>query len=226
MLVGAWAADFELMLGNVEAAARWAETSGLSVDEPPVFWREDRHFAYARVLLAQKRPDQARRVLAHLERYARRTGLMRSLISVYVLQAASSLALGDRNQALASLEEAVHLAAPEGYRRVFLDEGPAILALLPAVHRAAPQFVDSLLGESTPDHDRRAVPIQPIVEPLSERELEVLRLMADGLSNQEIAGKLFITVGTVKTHVHHICGKLAVASRVQAAARARELGLL
>jgi LuxR family maltose regulon positive regulatory protein len=103
-----------------------------------------------------------------------------------------------------------------------------VLELLPGVRRAAPEFVDDLLSGVPPVRAPAGPPLseQPLIEPLSERELEVLGLMAEGLSNQEIAGKLFISVGTVKTHVHNICGKLDVASRTQAVAQARELGLL
>jgi LuxR family maltose regulon positive regulatory protein len=236
-LVACWEADFQLKLGNVEAAARWAETSGLSPTDSPAFLRETEYFTYARVLLAQNRPAEARMLLANLEGYARSSGLVRSLITVCILQALTQLALGEKEQALARLEEAVRLAAPEGYRRAFLDEGPAVLALLPAVRRQAPEFVDSLLACTLAEPSGSPSPrgvrgdgsrprSQPLIEPLSERELEVLGLMAEGLSNQEIAAKLFISVGTVKTHVHNICGKLAVGSRTQAAAQARELGLL
>lgn len=228
VLTAGWEADFQLRLGNVEAAARWAETSGLSPVDSPVFLREAEYFTYARVLLAQNRPDEARTLLTNLEHYARSNSLVRSLITVCILQALVQLAFAGREQALARLEEAVRLAAPEGYRRAFLDEGQAVLALLPGVRHIAPEFVDSLLASApaAPGRDRPAAPAQPLVEPLSEREIEVLRLMAEGLSNQEIAGKLFISVGTVKTHVHNICGKLAAGSRTQAAAQARALGLL
>jgi LuxR family maltose regulon positive regulatory protein len=186
------------------------------------------------VLLAQKRPAEARRLLLNLEQYARSSGLTRSLITASILQALAQQALGHKDQALACLGEAVGLAAPEGYRRAFLDEGPVILALLPGVRRHEPEFVDDLLGGATAvatggqrgkgegSHPRP----QPLVEPLSEREMDVLKLVAEGLSNQEIASRLFISVGTVKTHVHNICGKLAASSRTQAAAQARELGLL
>jgi LuxR family maltose regulon positive regulatory protein len=227
-LVGAWEADFELRLGNVDAAVRWAESAGLLPTDSPDFSREAEYLTYARVLLAQKRPAEARTLLANLERYARSSGLVRSLITICILQELAQLALGEKEQALARLEEAVRLAAPEGYRRAFLDEGPAVLAILPDVRRQAPEFIDSLLAAAPAELSRQkhVQRKQPLIEPLSERELEVLGLMAEGLSNQEIAGKLFISVGTVKTHVHNICGKLAACSRTQAAAQARELGLL
>jgi LuxR family maltose regulon positive regulatory protein len=226
--VGAWEADFELRLGNVDAAARWAESAGLLLTDSPDLSREAEYLTYARVLLAQKRPAEVLTLLANLERYARSSGLVRSLITVCILQALAQLAQGEKVQALACLEEAVRLAAPEGYRRAFLDEGPAVLAILPELRARAPELIDSLLAGAPANlsRDKTAPRQQPLIEPLSERELEVLRLMAEGLSNQEIAAQLFISVGTVKTHVHNICGKLAVGSRTQAAAQARQLGLL
>ena len=233
-LVAAWEADFQLKLGNVEAAARWAETSGLSPTDPPAFLREAEHFTYARVLLAQKRPAEARTLLDQYERFARKGERYRSLITICILQARVRQALGHDEQAYACLEEALRLAAPEGYARAFLDEGQSILKLLPPVRHVAPAFVDALIAALGAEHQgaREVHPEHPdarppsLIEPLTGRELEVLQLVASGMSNGEIAGRLIITVGTVKTHVHNICGKLAVRSRTQAVARARELALI
>jgi LuxR family maltose regulon positive regulatory protein len=227
-LVAAYEADFQLTLGNVQATARWAETAGVSPTDSPVFVREAEYFTYARLLLAQNRPAEARTLLSNLERYARSGGLVRSLITVHILQALAQQALGQKEQAMACLEEAVRLAAPEGYRRAFLDEGQAVLALLPGVRHLTPDFVDGLLGGVPPEPGReRTISVQQsLVEPLSERELEVLGLVAEGLSNREIADKLVLSVGTVKTHVHNIFGKLGVEARPRAIARARELDLI
>ena len=222
-------ADLALRMGNVEAAARWAETAGLSPADIPHFVREGEYLTFARVLLAQGRPAEARAVLANLERFAQARGLRRSLLTVYLLLAQAEGALGQEAEALASLEKALHLAAPAGYLRAFLDEGPALQGLLPSVRHAAPVFVDHVL-DALSSARRTPLPAMPpspaLVEPLSERELEVLGLVAQGLTNREIADRLFITVGTVKTHVHNIYGKLDVRSRTQAAAQARHLGLL
>jgi LuxR family maltose regulon positive regulatory protein len=234
--VAAYEADFMLRMGNVEAAARWAETAGLSPADPPQFAQEGEYATFARLLLAQDRPAEAQEVLANLERFAQARGHLRSLLTVHVLRTRAARALGHGAEALASLTEAVHLAAPAGYSRVFLDEGPAVVELLLKVRRAAPGFVDLVLEAST--SERRQVPgeeqasptpVPPtpsLIEPLSERELEVLELVAQGLSNRQIAERLFITVGTVKTHAHNIYGKLAVQRRTEAIARARELGLV
>jgi LuxR family maltose regulon positive regulatory protein len=226
--VAACEADLNSRLGDIDAVARWAEQAGLSPGDPPSFLRESEYLTYARLLLHQRRLEEVHTLLANLERHAQERGLQRSLIAIHILQALTQQALGHKEQALARFEQAVRLAAPGGYRRAFLDEGQPALELLPAVRRLAPQFVDELLAcaPAEPSCDRLAPQKQPLVEPLSERELEVLALLAEGLSNREIADKLFVSVGTVKTHVHNIYGKLGVGGRTQATAEARELGLL
>jgi LuxR family maltose regulon positive regulatory protein len=226
--VAACEADLHLRLGDVDAAARWAETAGLSPADTPQFAREGEYFTLARLLLARDRPAEARVLLANLEQYAQTRSLYRSLLTVHILRAKAERALGEEAEALAHLEKGLRLAAPAGYLRPFLDEGQAVLELLPRVRHLVPEFVGELLGgaPAEPVHPRPAPSQQPLIEPLSERELEVLGLVAQGLSNREMAERLLITVGTVKTHVHNIYGKLGVRGRTQAAARARELELL
>ena len=152
------------------------------------------------------------------------------LVETLVLQA---MALHSQNKtvhAFTVLEKALSLAKPEGYVRVFVDEGPPMVALLrQAVSQSIlPDYTGRLLaafGEE-PRGAAEGKPISALIEPLSERELQVLRLVADGLSNQEIADALILAVGTVKAHVHNIYGKLGVHGRTQAIARAREQSLL
>ncbi len=221
-------ADIQIKQGDIEAAARWAETAGLSSSDMPNPLREGDYFTFARLLLAQDRLDEVDRLLSSFEQFAYEGGRQRSLITVYILQALLCRSRGDTKQVIPCLESALQLAAAEGYRRAFLDEGQALIDLLPTVRHLSPDFVDLLLEDAQAEPGLRIPsPLsQPLIEPLSERELDVLRLVADGLTNREIAERLILSVGTVKTHVHNIYGKLDVRGRTQAIARARELEIL
>jgi LuxR family maltose regulon positive regulatory protein len=177
-------------------------------------------------------------VLAYLERQsqvAETSGLMWLRIKVYALQALAYYALGDSTQAMEKLGHALSLAEPEGYIRIFVDEGAPMAALLQlaATKGFAPNYIDKLLAvfpaeeqtvSSSPVLLRPPAPL--LIEPLTPRELEVLQLIAAGHSNQEIARALVVSVGTVKKHLNNIFGKLNVTSRTQAVARAREFQLL
>ena len=228
-----WLAALEaqgsLHQGELPAAIRWAEAAQLAPADTPQPFYELVYSVYARALLAQDRPKDARTLLATMEHSAGKGGRNRRLITIYLQQALVQQALGHKGQALARIEDALRLAAPEGYRRAFLDEGSPIVELLPQV-RIAPDFVDQVLGEA------RAAGIEPVIpqaphaqtlaDPLSARELQVLRLLAAGLSSTEVARELYIAVGTARTHIKNIYGKLDVHSRVEAVIRAQELGLV
>jgi LuxR family maltose regulon positive regulatory protein len=219
-------ADIRLKEGDVRFALQWADSAGLPLEERPTFLRIEMHLVYVRLLLAQGRLADARRRLARLESFLRERGLYRRLITVYILQAITAGRSGDHASAVEILSRSVEIAAPEDYYRAFLDEDRRVLALLPDVRDVAPAFVDQLLGYGGGAAVAEAAAAQPLVEPLSDRELEVLRLIAAGLANREIAEELVIATGTVKRHINHIYGKLAVGSRTQAIAKARELRLL
>jgi LuxR family maltose regulon positive regulatory protein len=159
-----------------------------------------------------------------------RRGPAKRLIELPMLTAQALRAQGDADGALAHLEQALALAEPEGYVRLILDEGEPMAVLLAALAARGTShgaYVAMLRGAFVA---RPAVApgVQPdgLVEPLSARELEVLRLLADGLSNQEIARELVIAVGTVKNHLKNVYGKLGAHSRTQAVVRGREVGLL
>ena len=197
----------------------------------------------ARVLPTQHAPDRALALLERLHRLAvahRRTG---SVIEVRVLQALARAAIGDEHSGLAALAEALTLGAPEGYLRVFVDEGAPMATLLgkllatPATTQAVaasvpPAFLDRLLeafeqaGQAALPHARRGTAARGLLVALSARELEVLGLLAAGKSNPAKAQELVITLDTVKRHVTHILDKLGAENRIQAVTRARELGLL
>jgi LuxR family transcriptional regulator, maltose regulon positive regulatory protein len=217
-----------LAQGNLTAARQWAEGRGMRPDDAPVFRRESEHLAVARILLASGGWAEAQALLARLAPAAVAGGRTGRLIEILVLQALA-LRQADRGRALKLLEQAVVLAEPTGFVRTFLDEGqPLAGLLLELTRRGGPASASAarLLGGFGVAAESGARPAPALPEPLTDRELEVLRLLAAGLSNEEMAGRLQVTYGTVKTHVHHILGKLGADSRVRAVALARELQLL
>ena len=157
---------------------------------------------------------------------------MGSVLEILIVRALALEAKGDQMSALSTLERALVLAAPEGYIRLFVDEGPPILSLLRLAYRRGivPEYVASLLAAFGEQHTSNLPPPSPrssvLAEPLTEREREVLRLLLEGASNREIARRLVLSVNTVKRHVYNLCGKLGVQSRTQAIIRARDLHLL
>ena len=243
--VPAWRARLLLARGEVAAAARWAGERGLRAGDEPAYPREREYLALARVLLAEHAPGRALGLLDRLHAQAaaqQRTG---GVIEVMALRALALADGGDLAAASASLAEALALAAPEGYVRVFADEGAPmarLLGRLAAAQRtgrvvfpsAVPQrYLDRLIRAFQPAAPASAAPPATgdteragLAESLSRRELEVLRLLDAGKSNQQIADELVVTLATVKKHVGYILGKLAAANRTQAVARARVLGLL
>ncbi len=228
-------AQLELMGGRLAAAVRWTEASGLSAGDDLTYPREREHLTFARVRIAQGRLDpagpflsEALRLLERLREDAEAKARMGSALEILILQALAFSAQGKGTEALPVLERALTLAEPEGYIRLFVDEGAPMVTLLLQAHARGilPSYVATLLAacsvhvESAPPHT------SPLVDPLTERELEVLQLLVAGLSNQAIAQELIVTVGTVKRHLNSIYGKLAVQSRTQAVARAQILQLL
>ena len=156
---------------------------------------------------------------------------MGSVIEILVLQALAYQTQGDISAALSSLERALTLAEPEGYVRVFVDEGPRMAAVLQAALKrgTAPGYVQRLLTDSYPGRaagEPRAGQNSVKIEPLSERELDVLRLLATDLDGPEIASQLMVSLNTMRTHTKSIYTKLGVNSRRAAVHRAQELALL
>jgi ATP/maltotriose-dependent transcriptional regulator MalT len=231
--------------GEIAEAARWVQLRGLEPDDVPSYPREREYLALVRVRLAENAPDRMLGLLERLHTMAAAQGRVASMIEVRTLQALACAAAGDEHGALAALAAALTLAAPEGYVRVFVDEGAPVATLLTrlaAAQRAGqigplsgvpPDYLDRLIdafarGGVPVDQQRGRLAVIPpgLVAPLSARELEVLQLVATGQSNGAIAEELFITVATVKRHVTHILDKLGATNRTQAVTRARELGLL
>jgi LuxR family maltose regulon positive regulatory protein len=155
-----------------------------------------------------------------------------SVLEILLLRALALEIQGNRTAALSVLERALVLAEPEGYIRLFVDEGTPMLALLRLAHerRSVPGYVASLLAvcgeQPASELPRSASDAGVLVEPLTEREREVLRLLMEGASNREIAQRLVLSINTVKRHVYNICGKLGVQSRTQVLVKARDLNLI
>ena len=238
-------ARLELANGQVEAAARWVQQRGLAVQDEPGYPRERDYLVLARVLLAQHAPERALELLEPWTALAASQGRTESTIELLALQALAHADRGDEPAALTTLAEALVVGAPEGYLRVFVDEGVPMAALfrrlLGGRHPEWQAAVDAVPRDYLarlavafeqagapvfPAAKRGAVLVPGLVEALSARELEVLALLATGKSNRAIAEELVITLDTVKRHVTNLFNKLGVANRVQAVARARELGLL
>src|SRR5918998_5750352 len=227
--------------GRLTEALGWTRERGLPADDDLSYLREFEHITLARVLLARYKSDREERYIHEamelLERLliaAEEGGRMGSVIEILVLQALAHEAQGDSPAALVPLERALSLAEPEGYVRIFVDEGLSMARLL---YEALSQGVESdcirrlLAAFPVAESEQTASsPMQgsksELVEPLSERELEVLQLIAEGLTNQEVATELYLSLHTVKVHARNIFTKLAVKNRAQAVARGRALGIL
>jgi LuxR family maltose regulon positive regulatory protein len=209
-----------LRQGHLAAAARLAATHDLPLSQ-------------ARVFLAQGDPSAALLTLAPWREQVEAKGWVDERLKALLLQALALQAQGDQDQAEQALGEALALAEPGGFVRTFVDEGPPMARLLAAAagRVRTPHYFDKLLAACEAEIQKRndissRLPSQPLIEPLSRREVEVLHLIAQGLSNQEISERLVLAVTTVKGHNRSIFEKLQVQRRTEAVARARELGLL
>jgi len=230
--------------GRWSEALGWARDQGLSADDNLTYVQEFEHITLARVLLARFASDgdtsslnDASRLLARLQSAAIAGDRMGSVIEILVLESITHQAGGDTTGALAPLIEALTHAEPEGYLRVFVGAGPPMKSLLTAVSRmrAGWDYVHRLLAAYASDDGTVATttPVAPaprssqgLVEPLSERELDVLLLLATDLDGPDIARRLFVSLNTMRTHTRSIYAKLGVNSRRAAVSRAEELGLL
>lgn len=223
--ISAQRAQIWLARGDTEAALDWASHFVGQMQEdifPSV------PVALAKVWLSQREPDKALPLLDHALQAAQAVRRLGNAIQILAVQAIVYHAQAESEQAFATLEHALELAEPEGYVRVFADEGAPMARLLRRLltRSSASEYVRRLL-EALGESVTIAPPIAgKLVDSLSQRELEVLRLIVDGATNQEIARELVLTVNTVKRHISNIFGKLHVSNRAQVIARARELNLL
>ena len=206
--------------GNLAAAAHLARAHELPISQ-------------ARVHLAQGDTSAALALLVPLRQQMEAKGWQDEQLKVMVLQAVAHHVHGEKDKAVQMLSDALALAEPGGFIRIFVDEGLPMAQLLSEVsaHGVMPDYTGKLLAVFEAEEQKSAdksylPPAQLLIEPLSQRELEVLQLIAQGLSNQEISERLFLALDTVKGHNRRIYDKLQVQRRTEAVARARELGLL
>lgn len=238
-LVAATSARLALMRGDLADAERWMTTIRGEYSQN-VAVRPMVELTRARVLLAEDDVAEVRPLLDGLLLAAAASGEMAYAIEAHMLQALAWQRLGEMTNALNSLEQAIMQGMPEGYLRLFLDEGAPMIALLRQLReqRAARTDVAGyctkllvLAGAETYATHPTSPPSQAqthpeLPEPLSAREVEVLGLLAEGYSNQEMADHLVVALSTIKTHVHHLYAKLQTPDRLRAVTRARALGLL
>ncbi len=228
--IAAHKARLWVMQGRVGDALDWARERGLAADDELSYLREFEHVTLARTLLADTSAGSHQDAIRLLERLLQATEAgkrIRSVIEILVLQSLAHAAQGDHSTALVTLTRALTLGEPEGYVRIFVDEGPAMEKLLEMAARQGifPNYVGLLrraftkTEETTPDR-------RDLIDPLSDRELDVLRLLATDLGGPEIANELMVSLNTMRTHTKNIYTKLGVNNRRAAVRRADELALL
>ena len=227
-----------LAQGRWGDALGWARERGLSAEDELSYLHEFEHITLARVLLATYTADRDEHVIDEATRFLDRLllaaeagGRTGSVIEILVVQTLAAQARGDIPAALASLRRALTLSEPGGYVRIYVDEGPSMASLLKASAKqgAASGYVRQLLAALNRSAEQTATGTAPgagLIEPLSARELDVLRLLATDLDGPDIARELIVSLNTVRTHTKHIYEKLGVNNRRAAVRRARELELM
>lgn len=240
--VEAMRARIHIKQNHLNKAQAWAHQSGHSLQDTPIFLHEFGYLTLARIVLTENQNDRHFQTMLHmldaLLKQAESRNDLRSRIEILVTQALAYSAK-DSTKALAALEQALTLAKPEGYLRLFANEGKPMHLLISDLRvmigkTAHPllQYVEKILAafsQPVQPQNPKSKTVNPkyeLIDPLSDRELEVLRLIAQGLSNQEITQKLVVALSTVKGHNLRIFAKLQAKSRTAAIARARELGIL
>jgi LuxR family maltose regulon positive regulatory protein len=232
-------AQLELAQGHLASAVAWADTCGLSTSDNDLSYsREQEYLTLARVRIAQGQHDPAAscvqdtlHLLDRLLKDAEAKARMNSVLHIRVLRALALATQRNRKEALTTLKQVLLMAEPEGYIRLFVDAGAAMRTLLRLAQAQGivPDYIATLLSafdEQKTVPSAQSASFESLVEPLTKREMEVLRLLAVGHSNAAIAQDLVIAIGTVKRHVNSIYSKLGVGSRTQAIARAHALHLI
>jgi LuxR family maltose regulon positive regulatory protein len=231
-----WRARLHLAQGNLAEAGLWAETRNTEIASPLDPQHESELLTLARIWLAQGKADQASSLLERVRITAQEAGRHGRALEAQMLHALADHAAGKDVQAVEELIQVLAGAESEGYVRLFIDEGAPMARLLHQVttrttsrmHDYAEALMTAYLHEEAEGPARQAKPLpgDELIKPLSERELEVLRLVAAGKTNLDIATELYIAIGTVKRHTVNIFTKLDVKNRTEAVAKARQLALL
>ncbi|BAK38193.1 putative LuxR family transcriptional regulator [Microlunatus phosphovorus NM-1] len=229
--IAATRARVNIAQGRLENARAWARERGLDSVGEPAYLTEYDHLTLARLLVAEGSATEAIGLLERVIQAAKRAGRDGNLTEARLVRALAWRATGDANAAIADLSAALSSAVPAGYRRLFLDEGPAVTDLLAEITSVGADDVRAcaqalLVGAPPAPEPVSAAAASPPDAVLSERELEVLHLLATELTGPEIARHLFVSVNTLRTHTKHIFTKLDVNTRRAAVGRARDLGLL
>jgi LuxR family maltose regulon positive regulatory protein len=214
--------------GNLGRAADLVQHSGIPRDGAEIaYLQEPLHLILLRLHLARGEYDAALALAERLLGRLEATSRLGRVIEVLALQSLAFQGMRDMDQALSVLGRALALAQPQGFTRLFLDEGEPMAKLLfqAKAHRVGEGYAAELLSAVGGVPAGELPPAQALIEPLTPRELEVLRLIEAGYSNQDIAGRLVISMPTVKRHISNIYAKLGAESRTQAVSMGRELGL-
>jgi LuxR family maltose regulon positive regulatory protein len=221
-LVRIWLAQ-----GNLEKVAQLIQKNGLNIEDDIPYLREPEYVILLQMLLARNDYEGALALSERLLKLAETAGRMGLVIKILILQALALHGKKETGQAMVPLERALALAKPEGYIRSFLDEGEAMTRLLckAQAHQVGNGYAAELLSKIGEISDMTQPSMQLLIEPLTTREVEVLKLIETGCSNQDIAGQLFISIPTVKRHISNIYAKLGVKSRTQAIAIGKELNI-
>ena len=216
-----------LAQGNLERLLQLVQKSKLSIEDEILYQREPEYMILLRVLLACSDYEAALALSERLLQQAEATGRMGLVIETLILQALVFCRKKEPESALAVLERALSLAQPEGYVQIFLDEGDVMTRLLCQIQsrQVGRGYATELLSKIGRISSMTPPSMQILIEPLTTRELEVLKLIEAGHSNQDISEKLFISITTVKRHISNIYAKLGVKSRTQAIAIGKELKL-
>ena len=217
---------FWLAMGNLDRVSQRLQTAAIHPEDEVTFLNELKYMTLLDGLLATGEYAPALGLAQRMAELAEVEQRMLRLVELLVFQSLALQGLKDLPAAVSALARAVSLAEEEGYKRVFLDAGDALHKLLNLVrsHPQAASYASTLLDALETRPGSASAPPQPLIEPLSSREIEVLKKIEAGLSNQEIASRLFISITTVKRHISNIYAKLDVKNRTQAVARGKMLG--